>query len=133
MFPNKENQAIFEKVRDTGEPVKFLDKPFQFANQPQRGITYWDWTLSPVKNPQGKIQGVILTLMETTERKKAEQALKQAQAQLQRYAQNLEQLIEERTKQLQEKERMATIGQTAGMVGHDIRNPYKQSLGICTC
>lgn len=129
LFPNKENQAIFEKVRDTGEPVKFLDKPFQFANQPQRGITYWDWTLSPVKNPQGKIQGVIITLMETTERKKAEQALEQAQAQLQRYAQNLEQLIEERTKQLQEKERMAAIGQTAGMVGHDIRNPLQAIVG----
>jgi len=67
--------------------------------------------------------------METTERKKAEQALKQAQAQLQRYAQNLEQLIEERTKQLQEKERMATIGQTAGMVGHDLRNPLQTITG----
>ncbi len=78
LFPNKENQVIFEKVRDTGQPVKFLDKSFEFKNQPRRGVTYWDWTLSPVKDEQGIVQGVILTLIETTERKKAEEALKQS-------------------------------------------------------
>ena len=31
-------------------------------------------------------------------------------------------------KQLQEKERLATIGQTAGMVGHDIRNPLQAMM-----
>ena len=34
-------------------------------------------------------------------------------------------LVEERTKQLQDSERLATIGQTAGAVGHDIRNPLQ--------
>jgi phosphoglycerate-specific signal transduction histidine kinase len=33
--------------------------------------------------------------------------------------------VEERTRQLQEKERLAAIGATAGMVGHDIRNPLQ--------
>ncbi len=33
--------------------------------------------------------------------------------------------MEERTRQLQEKERLAAIGATAGMVGHDIRNPLQ--------
>jgi signal transduction histidine kinase len=37
----------------------------------------------------------------------------------------LEKLVLERTKQLQDSERMATIGQTAGMVGHDIRTPLQ--------
>lgn len=32
-------------------------------------------------------------------------------------------------KQLQDQERMATIGQTAGMVGHDIRNPLQAITG----
>ena len=32
-------------------------------------------------------------------------------------------------KQLEEKERMATIGQTAGMIGHDIRNPLQAIIG----
>gem|GEM_PF-1012928 len=32
-------------------------------------------------------------------------------------------------KQLEEKERLATIGQTAGMIGHDIRNPLQAIIG----
>ena len=34
-------------------------------------------------------------------------------------------LVEERTKQLKDSERLAAIGATAGMVGHDIRNPLQ--------
>lgn len=34
LFPNEENQAIFEKVRDTGEPVEFKAKPFEYVDQP---------------------------------------------------------------------------------------------------
>jgi signal transduction histidine kinase len=37
----------------------------------------------------------------------------------------LEMLVEERTKQLKDSERLAAIGATAGMVGHDIRNPLQ--------
>jgi PAS domain S-box-containing protein len=40
-------------------------------------------------------------------------------------AEHLEELVEERTKQLKDSERLAAIGATAGMVGHDIRNPLQ--------
>jgi len=73
MFPNAENQVIFEKVRDTGEPVTFFDKPFEFASHPERRIIYGDWTLAPVKDEGGKVQGLILFLFETTQRKRAEE------------------------------------------------------------
>jgi PAS domain S-box-containing protein len=75
LFPNKENQAIFEKVRGTGEPVAFYDKPFVFEDQPERGVTYWDWTLNPVKAASGRIEGVVLSLIDTTERKRAEEEI----------------------------------------------------------
>ena len=42
---------------------------------------------------------------------------------------NLEHLVEERTKQLKDAERLAAIGQTAGMIGHDIRNPLQTIVG----
>jgi PAS domain S-box-containing protein len=254
LFPNKENQIIFEKVKKTGTPEKFIDKPFEYAGQPNRGITYWDWTLSPVKDSKGKVQGLVLTLIETTERKKAEEILKeseerlnmaqkiahigsweyyakedraiwseelfrifglepqkygpdvnkyvkllhpedkekincimekvlfkgnvgdkasfdyriirpdgsvrtihservirevdqygcatrimgaeqditerkQIEEKLEKYSGNLEKIIEERTKQLKNAERLAAIGQTAGMVGHDLRNPLQAIIG----
>ena len=44
---------------------------------------------------------------------------------LKNYQKNLEKLVEERTKQLKDSERLAAIGATAGMVGHDIRNPLQ--------
>ena len=41
------------------------------------------------------------------------------------YSKHLEKLIEEKSKKLKDAERMAAIGATAGMVGHDIRNPLQ--------
>lgn len=72
LYPNAENEAIFAPVRDSGETVAIHDKPFEFPDQPGRGVTYWDWMLSPVKNARGKVEGLIFSLYETTARKKAE-------------------------------------------------------------
>ena len=54
---------------------------------------------------------------------------KRMQAKLENYAQNLERLVKKQTKQLKDAERLAAIGQTAGMVGHDIRNPLQAIIG----
>ena len=79
LFPNPENQSIFEKVRETGKSIKFLDKPFRFVDQPDRGVTYWDWTLSPIKDSTGAVQALVLSLFETTDRKQAEKALRKSE------------------------------------------------------
>lgn len=73
LFPDKENQDIFERVRDTGKAVEFRDKPFAFSDQPERGITYWDWTLTPVKGISGKVEGLVLSLIDTTTRKQLDE------------------------------------------------------------
>lgn len=79
LYPNKENEAIFKQVRDSGEPVSFHDKPFQYPDQPERGVTYCDWTLSPVFDHIGRLDGLVLSLAETTERKRAEENRRLAQ------------------------------------------------------
>jgi PAS domain S-box-containing protein len=50
---------------------------------------------------------------------------KQLQQKLEEYAKQLEELVDERTRELKDKERLAAIGETAGMIGHDIRNPLQ--------
>ena len=54
---------------------------------------------------------------------------KQIERKLEEHTKNLEKLVDERTKQLKDAERLATIGQTAGMIGHDIRNPLQAIVG----
>ena len=71
LFPSAENQAIFEQVRETGRPVAFYAKPFEYADQPERGITYWDWSLVPIKDDKGQVQWLVFSLLEVTELQQA--------------------------------------------------------------
>ena len=67
---------------------------------------------------KGKVEEIFEANMDVSDRK-------QMQAKLEEYSKHLEGLVEERTKQLKDAERLAAIGATAGMVGHDIRNPLQ--------
>jgi len=75
IYPNEENEAIFQRVVEMGEPHVAYAKPFVYAGHPERGVTYWDWTLHPVKDSQGKIDGLLLCLFNVTERKHLEQEI----------------------------------------------------------
>ncbi len=79
LYPHPENQAIFARVRDSGQPAEFHDKPFQFPDHPERGVTFWDWTLSPIKDHHGSVSGLVFSLFETTSRVCAEVALRESE------------------------------------------------------
>ncbi len=51
--------------------------------------------------------------------------LEEKAIEVEEYASQMEELADERAKKLKDAERMAAIGHTAGMVGHDIRNPLQ--------
>jgi PAS domain S-box-containing protein len=63
------------------------------------------------RNETGDIQGVFAAARDITELKRAEE------------------FADESLKKLKESERLAAIGTTAGMVGHDIRNPLQSIIG----
>ncbi len=73
LFPHEENEAIFRQVRDTGEAVKLKEKPFEFPGQPWRGVTYWDWSLTPVKDSWGAVQALVFSLIDVTEKVRSRQ------------------------------------------------------------
>jgi len=75
LYPHSENEAIFARVRDTGEPFEARDKPFLFPDQPERGTTWRDWTLCPVNDPSGQVAGLVISLFEKTNRKRREETL----------------------------------------------------------
>ena len=80
LYPSEEMESIFRKVRDTGHPVEIHDRPFHFPDQPERGVTYWDWTLIPNRDVRGSTNGMLFSLFETTLRVRAEEALKTSEA-----------------------------------------------------
>jgi PAS domain S-box-containing protein len=77
LFPHAENQAIFERVRDTGRAATFYAKPFSHPRRPDVDKTYWDWTLVPVTDDAGTVQGLVFSLMDVTERERTRQVLRQ--------------------------------------------------------
>lgn len=75
LFPNEDNRRIFSYVRESGKPYYAIEKPFEYAGHPERGVTYWDWSLLPVKDPDGAVIALILVLINVTDRKQAQLAL----------------------------------------------------------
>ncbi len=79
-------------------------------------------TAKALKDRNGKTLLFIGGVRDITQRTRDREEIEQ-------YSKRLEELVEERTKQLIEYERLAAIGQVAGMVGHDIRNPLQALTG----
>jgi PAS domain S-box-containing protein len=77
----------------------------------------------------GTLLGGFGTTQEITDLVKLRKKLEHSRLQIEEYANQMEALAQERAKKLKDAERMATIGATAGMVGHDIRNPLQAIIG----
>ncbi len=80
LYPNAENEAIFRRVLETGEPWMVYAKPFEYPQHPEYGVTYWNWTIQPVKGADGAVEGLILSLVEVTDRERAVMALRAGEA-----------------------------------------------------
>ncbi|MCX6220793.1 MAG: PAS domain S-box protein [Bacteroidia bacterium] len=73
LFPYAENEALFRKVVETGQSHISFAKSFEYAENPERGISYWDWSLQPVKASDGSVTALVLSLINVTERMQAQE------------------------------------------------------------
>ena len=78
LYPNQENEKIFENVVKSGEPFFIRGKPFIYPDNPEKGVTYWDWSLIPIKEPKDTISSLVFTLRDVTDREVAKQKLKES-------------------------------------------------------
>jgi len=76
-------------------------------------------TSAPLTGRKGEIIGSVAIFEDITEKRELEKKLDMHRTQL-------EKLVSQQVEQLKNAERLSAIGQTAGMVGHDIRNPLQE-------
>jgi len=79
LYPHAENEEIFKNVVKTGESYFTYAKPFDYAEHPGRGISYWDWSLTPLKDYKGAVKALVLTLQNVSDRIEVEQKLKESE------------------------------------------------------
>jgi len=79
LYPDEDHEQIFRGVLEKGEPYVYFETTFGFAGHPDRGATYWDWSLTPVKDEEGHVIGLILSMLNVTERRRAQDELKRTQ------------------------------------------------------
>ena len=94
---------------------------YRFLHKNGQYITLKD-TARTIKDATGKAVLVIGGVRDITQRRSDQEKIHQ-------YNKHLQELVAERTKQLVDYERFAAMGQVAGMVGHDIRNPLQALTG----
>jgi len=83
---------------------------------------WYQMRIRPYITEEKKIGGAVLTFADITEIKKLQNEKKH-------YTNNLEEQVKDQAGRLMQSENFAAIGRTAGMVGHDIRNPLQAILG----
>jgi PAS domain S-box-containing protein len=121
---------VIERVR-RGENVRYESyfdfekvKEQELYESSRSGKIHLDAVLSPLRlTPDGSVKGYLVQLLDISERKIAEEM------QL-RLTEELENIVEERTSELKKaqkelirKQRLATLGQISGGIGHELRNP----------
>jgi len=115
---HEQREKMVKKVLKSGRSIVF-EREYMRKDGTVFPASVRTWRL---KDPKGSVIGTWSIVRDITEQKNQQKNLKQQ-------TDILEKIVAERTKQLRDAERLATIGQTAGMVGHDLRNPLQTVLG----
>lgn len=124
VFPGVKAFGLFDVFKRVWKTGKHEHHPV--AVYKDERITGWRENFV-YKLPSGE---VVAVYSDETERKQSEEALKKAHEELYHLSQALENKVQERTAELQEKnkklveaERLATLGRMANRVAHELRNP----------
>jgi len=119
-----EESAILERIR-RGEAVEHYETVRRRKDGQLLDISL---TISPIKNAEGQVVGASKIARDITDRKKAEQALRESQALLANRAIHLEQLVAERTARLQDT--IAELEHFSYSITHDMRAPLRAMQGF---
>jgi two-component system CheB/CheR fusion protein len=110
LFPDEENERIFRRVAATGVPFYVEEKPFEYADRPERGVTFWNWSLVPLRGSDGRVERVLLSLLDVTGLVTSRRDLEAMAAEQRRTAEALREADRRKTEFL-------------AVLSHELRNP----------
>ena len=121
-------QDVTDRIVASGEAVK--DHEFSGETTAAPGITrYWNESWYPVRDETGAIIGFGVVAEEITARKRAEQALREAREQLERWNVELEQVVRLKTAELvQSQERLRALATELNLTEHRERKRLATEL-----
>ncbi len=114
------HEREIDQVKVTKMPVRG-EVSFPHATLGRR---MYDYILAPVLDEHGEVQAVAGTTRDISDLKMAEDALKQSEEQFRGLTQSLEQLIKERTQELQRSN--DDLLQFAHVASHDLKEPVRK-------
>jgi PAS domain S-box-containing protein len=127
LYPNAENQAIFEQVVRTRQPYHAYARPFRYPDDPQRE-TYWNWQLTPLLDERGQVQFLVLSMENVTEQQAAFSELQERARQLQRLALELSQTEDRERKRIADilhddlQQQLAAAKFHLGLLGNQVKD-----------
>ncbi len=128
-FDEKKVRQLISLVFETGSPQNYLDKWVDTHGQ----VNYKQVTCLPIKDEKGTVFQVVIVFKDITEERRKSEEIKglnkkiiESAAQIEAKNKKLEaalKRLEETQAQMLQSEKMASIGQLAAGVAHEINNP----------
>lgn len=129
---------LIDKVLNSGEPVYFEDQLVPFYRNGKMEDIYWTFSYSPAYGHNGRIHGVLVTCMETTQKVFSFKNLEVINQEQVMARQRIEALVTERTNELaitneallrsnRELERSnSSLQEFAFAASHDLKDPIRK-------
>ncbi len=119
-MPDMNGIDLHHEIQDKGIniPFIFFTVPDEVKKSHQTGNLTRNYQLHSVSPPDDVYLDLSQKIIQAVE-------LYRTRNRLELYSKHLEELVEERTRQLREAQRFAVIGELSTMIGHDMRNPLQ--------